>query len=195
MGGSGSGNRYHWHRPARKPTTSSCLPLSISALLEQGLLVAGQKKEGQLVWSARRIETIKAIHCCVDATSMQKPQLHISYDFKLKRKPIVNISMQIDLTTTQLFRGGLRWWFLCPRDNLLEIPCRKRVAKLFLPLSAIHFGCRQCHRLTYASCQNSRKYGSLLAFMGKHSGLEGITSLNALLRVTHRANKDWLYDY
>jgi hypothetical protein len=35
------------------------------------------------------------------------------------------------------------------------------VRKLFLPPGGRYFGCRRCHRLTYASCQECHRYDGL----------------------------------
>lgn len=47
----------------------------------------------------------------------------------------------VQLTTTIPRFGGLRYYFLCPR-------CGRRVGKLY---DVRGWGCRRCHRLTYAS--------------------------------------------
>lgn len=62
----------------------------------------------------------------------------------------------IKLTQSVLPWGGLRWWLLCPLA-IKGKPCQRRVAKLWRPRSARHFGCRQCHGLTYYLCQQSHK--------------------------------------
>ena len=64
-----------------------------------------------------------------------------------------SISRQtVQITTTTLYFGGLRHWFLCPmvRDG---IKCGSRVGRLYLPTERQVFGCRLCYWLTYASCQ------------------------------------------
>jgi hypothetical protein len=62
----------------------------------------------------------------------------------------------IPLTYTIPNYGGIRWWFLCPvsKDGVL---CNRRPSRLYLPLDEKYFGCRQCHDLTYMSCQDSHK--------------------------------------
>jgi hypothetical protein len=36
-------------------------------------------------------------------------------------------------------------------------PCNRRAGKLYLPPGGRYFGCRQCYRLTYISCQTHDK--------------------------------------
>src|SRR5262249_22314716 len=63
----------------------------------------------------------------------------------------------IRLTATTPWFRGLRWWFSVPL-TLNGAPCNRRVGTLHLPPTARYFGCRQCHHLTYRSCQESHKY-------------------------------------
>lgn len=67
---------------------------------------------------------------------------------------IVHTTVGLVETATQF--GGTRWWFSCPFVTD-EAVCGKRVAKLHLPPGAKHFGCRNCHRLTYQSCREAHK--------------------------------------
>ena len=39
--------------------------------------------------------------------------------------------------------------------------CNRRVDKRYLPPCARYFGCQHCHKLTYTSCEDSRKFDSL----------------------------------
>lgn len=192
MGGYGSGS--HLVRLFKKRTTSCCLPISISSLLADGLLVSGKKKEGYLGWEFGERRRRNALHCIVDATSMTKPILQVRYGFKSKRRKGCDFDYKIKLTTTRLFRGGIRWWFLCPNMDIMDRPCRNRVAKLFMPPSSRYFGCRRCHQLTYESCQNSRRYSRWFRAVERTSGVEGLAGLKGFIRMTNNANSDWLYD-
>ncbi len=40
------------------------------------------------------------------------------------------------------------------------------MGKLYYPPGGIYFGCRQCYKLTYESCQESHKYDGLWRSMG-----------------------------
>ncbi len=75
-----------------------------------------------------------------------------------------DIEETIGLTTTCLFHGGKRYWFVCPS-------CHNRAGKLYIPPGGIYFRCRKCYNLTYQSCKDSRKYDKLLARMGSPLGL------------------------
>jgi hypothetical protein len=86
----------------------------------------------------------------------------------------------VSITTTPCHYGGGRYWFLCPAsvDGVL---CENRVGMLYLPPGAKVFGCRQCHDLTYESCQQSHKYDRVM------DHLEGLDidnlSINQVLRL------------
>lgn len=61
------------------------------------------------------------------------------------------LDYKVQLVTTPCNFGGVRYWFICP----LVVggkPCRRRVAKIYLPPGRKYFGCRYCHSLTY-QCQ------------------------------------------
>src|SRR5262249_20446743 len=78
------------------------------------------------------------------------------------------------LTTTRPRYGGLRWWFACPLAAGGR-PCRRRVAKLYLPPQARYFGCRHCHELTYTSCQtHDKRVDALCRELDLRSGLPPI---------------------
>jgi hypothetical protein len=70
---------------------------------------------------------------------MSCPYVHLTYS--LNKQPF---EYPVDLQTTRPHLGALRWWFVCPL-------CERRAQKLFLPPDAERFGCRQCHKLSYAS--------------------------------------------
>lgn len=62
--------------------------------------------------------------------------------------------------------GGVRWWLSCPyaRPNAqgVRTACERRCSALYFKHG--RFGCRQCHRLTYRTCQrgkNEREWGIL----------------------------------
>jgi hypothetical protein len=70
------------------------------------------------------------------------------------------VDYAVGLTTTRQRFGGLLWWFLCPLASQGGA-CGRRVGKLYLPPRGRYFGCRQCHGLTYTSCQESHKFDGL----------------------------------
>lgn len=80
-----------------------------------------------------------------------------------------HVDLSIRLQTTRQSRGGLRWWLTCPLQYPAG-PCGRRVAKLYLPPGGDYFGCRACHDLTYASCQESRSGDSFFRRMALGSG-------------------------
>ena len=49
--------------------------------------------------------------------------------------------MQVAITTTKSYFGGVRYWFVCPR-------CAGRVGKLYA-VAVGALGCRTCLRLAY----------------------------------------------
>lgn len=59
------------------------------------------------------------------------------------------LSTELDVTT--LVSGGLRVWWKCPQ-------CGIRVRNLYSPPGPHTFACRDCHDLTYKSCQESHNW-------------------------------------
>jgi len=70
---------------------------------------------------------------------MPRPCVHLMYTLNGQ-----HFECSVDLQTTQPNFGGLRWWFVSPL-------CERCAQKLFLPPDADGFGCRTCHKLSYAS--------------------------------------------
>jgi hypothetical protein len=64
------------------------------------------------------------------------------------------IDDKIFLATSRPPFGGLRWWFVCPREN-------RRVRKLHVALGGRHFWSRRAYELAYAS-QRETKYDRAL---------------------------------
>jgi len=75
------------------------------------------------------------------------------------------------LQTTPTAIGGMRWWFTCAL-LVSGRSCGRRVSKLCLPPGSRYFGCRRCHDLTYASCQESHKYDRLFRSLADDTGID-----------------------
>lgn len=63
-----------------------------------------------------------------------------------------DVVLDVRMERAALPRGGFRWWGRCPLAAG-GVACGRRVGVLYLPPGAADFGCRRCHRLTYASRQ------------------------------------------
>jgi hypothetical protein len=64
------------------------------------------------------------------------------------------------LVTTTRPQGGQHLRMYCPIIRNGQ-PCHRRVEKLYLPPGERYFGCKECHSLTYRSCQVSHVYDRL----------------------------------
>jgi hypothetical protein len=96
-----------------------------------------------------------------------------------------NADYRLRLTATRPRFGGLRWWFVCPLTVEGE-PCRRRLAKLYLPPRCRFFGCRHCHDLTYTSCQKSHQNDTLYRYMAREMGWDIATTREAMERLSER---------
>ena len=62
------------------------------------------------------------------------------------------VTLPFDLVPLATPNGGTRYLAACPLV-VNGVPCRRRVAQLFIAPGSPYFGCRHCHRLTYRSRQ------------------------------------------
>lgn len=185
MGGSGSGNRYHWHRGDKKTTVEDCLTIDANRWSKEGILKAGVAQYGSWRWTYRSGNGF-SVNYEVRTEEMECPRVRLSYSWTWQS---VNEPQSADytvcLTTTRPRFGGLRWWFVCPLIVQGQ-PCERRVAKLHLPPHARYFGCRTCHDLTYTSCQESHKEDILARFLARTSGMDFLTAREALKSIGKR---------
>jgi hypothetical protein len=132
MGGSGSGNR--WHYGARS-TTDDFRCLDVRRWAREGMLRPGYwggwqwMRDGEAVASIRmRAESDRVIltyrHCIGGG------------EWKDEEYPVY-------IVRTSCHLGGGRAWFICPARG-----CGRRVAILY---GGGIFACRRCHQLAYAS--------------------------------------------
>jgi hypothetical protein len=169
MGGPGSGNNYHWHRPSKKTVVEDCQELDASRLMREGILASDVRLSGSWRWyNAATNETTSSIAFEVCTLGESAPWLRLFYTFKAEQK---SADYRVSLTTTRPRFGGLRWWFICPLI-VNGRPCGQRVGKLYLPPGGRYFGCRRCHSLTYTSCQESHKYDRVYRMLAADMGCD-----------------------
>jgi hypothetical protein len=162
MGGPGSGNFYHWWRPPKRATVESCLSLDVAFLVRNRFLAADECHSGSLRWGADA--TGPSVSVAVDARD-DRPTLTLSY--RIRNHPGPELHYDVPLATTRPRFGGVRWWLVCP-----VVGCGRRAAKLHLPPGGRHFACRRCHRLTYASSQESGRYDALFRRLAAGMGAD-----------------------
>lgn len=80
-------------------------------------------------------------------------------------------SYSVEIQETYPNFGGKRYWFTCPLI-VKGIPCNRRVTKLYFPPGSHYFGCRECHDLTYLSCNESHKWDKMFIDMGFDPSIE-----------------------
>ena len=159
MGGIGSGN---WDRRwDSRITVEECFELDVNQLARNGLLPVGAA--GSWNWEDQYGESLLTVQCSTFRSYGGERIFLISYFLDNSEDDgSEDVSIPIQLQTTQPNFGGLRWWFTCPLI-VDGVPCNRRVAKLYLPPAAWYFGCRICHDLTYQSCRQSHRWERLLS--------------------------------
>src|SRR5262245_13560312 len=169
MGGTGSGNHYHWWRGNKKTVVEDCLSIGANRWTREGILRAGAYHSGSWRWIYHSGNGFR-VNYEVWTQNMSSPLVRLSYSWTWNGTgPAESASYSVCLETTRPRFGGLRWWFLCP----LIVGgrwCARRVGKLYLPPQARHFGCRHCHDLTYRSCQESHRYDRLYGMQAANMG-------------------------
>jgi hypothetical protein len=164
-------NRGHWLRVNIQTSTEVCLGLSITDLLQAGLLVPDKALSGCLTWhGAQEQAPLASVDVHVAPGAQDGLNVRLRYQVVLGGVP-QTVNEPISLMVTQPFFGGQRWWFRCPLGRS-GVSCGRRVGVLYLPPEGRLFGCRYCHELTYASCQASRHRGA--GELLHHSHLESL---------------------
>lgn len=177
MGGYGSG----WHRGARQ-TVDDALTYKVAGLLPylrpaeqmQAAGHIGTASTGTCTWSRNGRETSRVgFSVAVEQVpgSAETSRLVLVLDY---RKRETDVSVRVPLDTTRVFKNSRRYWMRCPS-------CGRRCGTLHLPGGALRFACRQCHNLTYTSCQESGKYDALYRSLGAQLGTDP-TEVKRLLR-------------
>lgn len=148
MGGSGS---TRWNGHEKRTTVEECLVLSISDFTRQGIIEPGVKRRGILRWySPLSGEVESSLTFEVNTLDMNSPLVWLFYELASQGKMVNN---RIGLETTPCHFGGERWWMQCPAPGATNGCEGRRFGKLYLPPGAESFSCRECHDLSYRSCQ------------------------------------------
>src|SRR5919112_1758092 len=162
MGGYGSGR---WNQHTKKRTVEDCWVLDLADILLGN-------PDPDLPCGVLQVIRINGnefpmpIHYVF--VEEEGPYLDITYP-RGTRYAQEQVKERLTLSTRPNY-GGARGYFSCPYTNEGE-SCGNRVRMLYLPPEERHFGCRECHELTYESSQQSHKYDSLYAlFAGEREG-------------------------
>jgi hypothetical protein len=183
MGGSGSGNHYHWWRSSKKTVVEDCRSLDANRWMREGILKTGVRLTGSWAWFRDKARTKQTSAISYEINTRDAPPwLRLIYIFTATKDAL---DYRIRLVTTRPRFGGLRWWFICPLV-VNGRACGRRVGKLYLPPSGRYFGCRHCHKLTYTSCQESRKYDGLFRHMAAEMGQDFATVKRMMNRIGKR---------
>lgn len=184
MGGSGSGNHYHGWRQSKKTTVEDCLSIDANHWQREGILKAKICQTGSCRWTYRSGNRF-TVNYQVVTLDLACPFVRLWYSWtRTSTRQSESAEYSVPLSATRPRFGGLRWWFICPLI-VKGRTCGRRVGKLHLPPGARYFGCRQCHSLTYTSCQESHKYDRLYRFMAKNLGWD----IDAVKRMMGRIGK------
>jgi len=156
MGGYGSG----WNK-SKKTTVESCSTLHIKTIkpnLRPGYAgsvywTIGERRAGSIgyqVWGADGLpQRVKLAYNLIQTGQ--------------------DLAYYVELTTSPLPWGGVRYWFVCPLVNDGR-PCGRRVGALYLPPGGRYFGCRHCYELTYEAAQEAHHFDGLHNMLAAQMG-------------------------
>lgn len=152
MGGIGSGT---WCRIGTKCAIEECIGISVRDIPALGY----QQASGTLTWQSRKGGETSLGY--VASGTSDRPTIWLRYQWRDRE----NVLIPIRLQSTPTNFNGRRWWFTCPLA-VDGVKCNQRVGTLYLPTGARYFGCRDCHGLTYRSCQEAHQEERLAAELG-----------------------------
>ena len=136
----------------KKTTVEECRILSASSLHLWGIFKPKVISTGGTVtWKNSNGAIVSSLGYTFRQQS--NPRLTLSYTItRTTTGEKQAFHYDIELVTTPCYFGGRRYWFICPlaKDGA---PCRRRIAKMYLPPKQNYYGCRHCYNLTYESCQ------------------------------------------
>lgn len=163
MGGYGS-TRWNYHRT--KTTAGSCYQITVKNLKLSE--VAGYTKaKGILSWN--------------DGNSLgvyyHADSLLLLYAYTSAQGERKEISERVTISKAPLHLGGFQWFIHCPA-------CQRRSRTLYRPSYATRYLCRDCHKLSYLSCQQSHQWdrGSFGTLGAMQETSQRIDKLRARLR-------------
>lgn len=134
-----------------------CYSLAIASLVRRRLFSTPIGTISSVTWTNSEGDELFRLGLRLSTTAAGRLALQFYYDaadsYALRGS---QIAYRVEIAATPCRFGGRRYWFLCP-VFLPGIHCRRRVRMLYLPPGSTIFGCRQCHDLTYKSCQTHNK--------------------------------------
>jgi hypothetical protein len=145
------GRRYGWGRD----TTDETRAISMSRLREWGML-CGLSGQRSIIWSQHGRETGK-IGVCVDTFS-DTPNIKFHYNSRSgPTEEWQEVKYSFPLEKIPCRFGGYKWYFICGLSRN-GVYCGRRVRMLYE--IGKYYGCRHCARLSYDSCNQSKRFRS-----------------------------------
>ena len=172
MGGYGSGR--HLSNPMRAVEDGLTLRIRVFSEAFRATKASNQPEggtgtwRGTLTWSRGDRTTAQA--GTVVRWADGAPRVTLAYTWTPAGGEPRDVRQLVETKVTEAGFGGVRRWFACP--GLGGRACGRRVGCLYLPPGSGTFACRTCHRLTYRSRQESRKYDALFRHLAGQVGAD-----------------------
>ena len=131
-----------------KTPVEVCYALGVNRLLGQGALRPGVRSTQW--WTFTQDDAIQASIEIIAAADA----LTLCYTVTNRGSSSQYHSYTVPLTWIPCNFGGRRPYFICP-GIVNNLPCRRRIVKIYLPPNRDLFLCRHCYDLTYSSCNDS----------------------------------------
>jgi len=169
--------RYYWDK---KGVVEDCTELSVFKLKEFGLL--NGCCSSTLTWTRQSSGHKNSIGIYVNV--IDEPCARVKYTITDRQGEKTDYDYQIQMTTTPCHLAGVRYWFICPLVTN-DIPCGRRVAKLYIAPGARYFGCRDCLNLSYESRNEPR--------LARPGGIGYLLKLDRQIEDLSGRTKRWTY--
>lgn len=164
-----------------KSIVEDCYIVSVSDLMSRGLLPTNDSepvlKSVRFDWD-KNGQRVQLVGIRVDTSAGEAGIVYLDCVYPPSG---IEQTQEIRLATTTPNYGGVRYWFVCPcyRGGMQGSYCNRKVRKLYLP-DSYEFGCRHCHRLSYADRNVSRP------------DRDGLVLMRGVCRIMQSAyGKDW----
>lgn len=158
--------RYQYLNP--RSTTSDLRSISLSVLLKKGYLKKDTVSTVQVTWSHNGNKT-GAIEMVISTLDTEYKSPYIELNYKVQSSSYgtwKKINYEIEMLGLLCRFGGKKWFFICGFNG-----CQNIVRSIYK--DDLYFICRHCARLSYESCNQSKKYrGGYFKLLSDYLNLE-----------------------
>lgn len=132
-----------------------CQSLKLPALAQAGVFQSPPGKSWTCTWEPISNEQIPSMQLRFIRALNGDSSLELEYSVAepgVVRRTLIRSAIRVQWTPCRF--GGCQPWLICPLPLMNGLRCKRRVRILYLLPGGRFWGCRLCHRLTYASVKS-----------------------------------------